>query len=610
LPEKRYVMGNEAIARGGVESAVGVVAGYPGTPATEILTSYLEYPWVKVEWSSNEKVALEIALGASLCNIRSMAVMKHNGTNVVTDFMMHLNFTGVVGGMVLMSGDDPGGLSSQNEEDTRIILRQYAHLPVFDPSSVSEARRMVKDAYDLSEQTQLCFTIRPVLRICHARSIIDYGDITKPGQAVFKDDRSRFIMSAVEVREFEGIKRPQVRHRWLNEKQATLKELMEKSPYNAIETGEGKIGLVGCGIGYAYVKEALQQTDKRFPILKLCTLPLPESKIRSFVEDLDTVIVFEELEPFVEGLLKQFFYDKGIETRVVGRSDFLPSDGEMSTEFVINALKRLGLETHFTANRANDLGLTIPVRTRTQCVGCGYRTLLHALKVVARRHKGIVTGDIGCHDAGSFPPLQLQSTIYCMGSSIPIAQGMAYAGISRPVFSVIGDSTFFHNGIIGLVNAVYHKARVVVILCDNETTAMTGFQPHPGSTVNIKGDKTLAVDVEKIGQALGIPTKIVDPYNIKEVKAALEKAVKDESASLVIARAPCFLMSSKSATNAFRNKMVYVNEDKCTGCLVCINDFGCPSMSVVGKRVRVDQLTCVKCGYCADVCPTGAVEIQ
>jgi indolepyruvate ferredoxin oxidoreductase, alpha subunit len=603
-------MGNEAIARGGVESAVGVVAGYPGTPATEIVTSYLEYPWVKVEWSSNEKVALEIALGASLCNIRSMAVMKHNGTNVVTDFMMHLNFTGVVGGMVLVSGDDPGGLSSQNEEDTRIILRQYAHLPVFDPSSISEAKRMVKDAYGLSEQTQLCFTIRPVLRICHARSIVHYEDTKKPGQAVFKDDRSRFIMSAVEVREFGGIKRPQVRHRWLNEKQAMLKEIMEKSPYNAIEAGEGKIGLVGCGIGYAFVKEALQQTDKRFPILKLCTLPLPESKIRSFVEDLDTVIVFEELEPFVEGLLKQFFYDKGIETRVMGRSDFLPSDGEMSTEFVIDALKRLGLETHFTENRANDLGLTIPVRTRTQCVGCGYRTLLHALKVVARRHNGIVTGDIGCHDAGSFPPLQLQSTIYCMGSSIPIAQGMAYAGVDRPIFSVIGDSTFFHNGMMGLINAIYHKARVVVILCDNETTAMTGFQPHPGSTVNIKGDKTSAIDVEKMGQALGIPTRIVNPYNIKEVRETLEKAVKDESASLVISRAPCFLLNSKSATNAFRNKMVYVNEDKCTGCLVCINDFGCPSMSVVGKRMRIDQLTCVKCGYCADVCPTGAVETQ
>jgi indolepyruvate ferredoxin oxidoreductase alpha subunit len=603
-------MGNEAIARGGVESAVGVVAGYPGTPATEILTSYLEYSWVKVEWSCNEKIALEIALGASLCNIRSMAVMKHNGTNVVTDFMMHLNFTGIVGGMVLVSGDDPGGLSSQNEEDTRIILRQYAHLPVFDPSSVSEAKRMVKDAYDLSEQTQLCFTIRPVLRICHARSIVDYEDTAEPGQALFKDDRSRFIMSAVEVREFEGIKRPQVRHRWLNQKQVMLKEIMERSPYNAIEAGEGKIGLVGCGIGYAYVKEALQQTDKRFPILKLCTLPLPEDKIRSFVEDLDTVVVFEELEPFVEGQLKQFFYDKGIETRVVGRSDFLPGDGELSTEFVINALKRLGLETHFTANRANDSGLTIPVRTRTQCVGCGYRTLLHALKAVARRHRGIVTGDIGCHDAGSFPPLQLQSTIYCMGSSIPIAQGMTYADVGRPVFSVMGDSTFFHNGIIGLINAVYHKARVVVILCDNETTAMTGFQPHPGSAVNIRGDKTSAIDVEKIGQALGIPTRIVNPYNIKEVRETLEKAVKDESASLVISRAPCFLMSSKSKTIAFRHKIVHVNEDKCTGCLVCINDFGCPSMNVIGKRVRVDQLTCVKCGYCAEVCPTGAIEIQ
>ena len=322
-------MGNEAIARGGAESAVGVVAGYPGTPATEIVTSYLEYPWVKVEWSSNEKVALEITLGASLCNVRSMAVMKHNGTNFVADFMMHLNFTGVVGGMVLVSADDPGGLSSQNEEDTRIILRQYAHLPVFDPSSVSEAKRMVKDAYELSEQTQVCFAIRPVLRICHARSVVDYEDVLKPRQAVFRNDRSRFIMSALEVKEFGGIKLPQVRHRWLNQKQAILKEIMEKSTYNTMEAGEGKIGLVGCGIGYAYLKEALQQTGKSLPILKLCTLPLPENKIRSFVEDLDTIVVFEELEPFVEGLLKQFFHEEGIKARVLGRSGFLPSDGEM-----------------------------------------------------------------------------------------------------------------------------------------------------------------------------------------------------------------------------------------------------------------------------------------
>lgn len=608
MTEKRYMMGNEAIAHGGIESGVGVVAGYPGTPVTEIVESYVEYPWVHVEWSANEKVALEIAMGASLCNVRAMAAMKHNGTNVVTDFLMHLNFTGVVGGLVLVSADDPGGLSSQNEEDTRILLREYANLPVFDPSNVVEAKEMIKEAYGLSEKTQLCYVLRPVMRICHMRSMVECQDPIKPRHAEFKDDRARFVMSAVEVKEFDGIKRPQVRHRWLNSKQKELQELMEESRFNSVEPGEGKIGLIGCGIGYSYLREAARYADKCYPILKLCTLPLPEKKVVSFAEGLDTIVVFEETEPYVEGKVKEILYRSKADTKVLGRSSFLRGDGELSTEMVLDAVKTLDPKTRVRTVESPNLGITVPVRTRTQCVGCSYRGLLHALKVISRKYGGIVTGDIGCYDAGSFPPMSLQSTIYCMGSSIPMAMGMSFAGIDRPVFSIIGDSTFYHNGIIGLLNAVHQNAKVVIVLCDNGTTAMTGFQPHPGSREDIRGRNAPAVDVEKLARSLNIPTRIVNPLEVKEVKKELEAAVKDNGVSLVISRSPCYLLSSRRGVKLFEPRTVNVLTERCTGCRLCINDFGCPAITISNKKASVNQSICVGCGLCLEVCPQEAIQ--
>lgn len=304
--EQRFVMGNEAIARGAVEAGVRVVAGYPGTPASEILTSHVAYPDVYVEWSTNETVALELVQGASLCNQRSMAVMKHNGTNIVTDFLMHLNFTGVRGGLVLISADDPGGNSSQNEEDTRILTHTYAHLPVFDPSSPSEAKAMVRTAFELSEKTELCFVLRPVMRVCHSRTLVDFEPIqAMPRPADFVNDRSRYVMSAVVEKSAGGQMRPVVRHRWLNQKQRELESLVEASPFNSIETGTGRIGLVGCGIGYAYCKEAEEIVGHKFPILKLGTLPLPREKVLAFADSVDTLVVFEETEPVVERLLKR-----------------------------------------------------------------------------------------------------------------------------------------------------------------------------------------------------------------------------------------------------------------------------------------------------------------
>jgi len=610
MKEKRYVMGNTAIARGALEAGVRVVAGYPGTPATEIVDECLGVPGVHVEWANNEKVAFELCTGASLCNVRAMPVMKHNGTNYVTDFLMHVNFTGIRAGLVLISADDPGGLSSQNEEDTRILVHQYAHLPIFDPCSPTEAKAMIKEAFDLSEKTELVFCLRPVTRVCHARGIIEFDDLPKDlPPAHYEPDRDRFIMSAVELPQFGGLKRPQIRHRWLNEKQPLLQKIMEESPYNWIEKGEGKIGLVGCGMGYTWTKEAEHFMDTRLPLLKLGTLPLPRKKILDFVKGLDKLIIFEETEPFVENLIKMIFQEEKIGIEVLGRSGFLPSDGELNVQVILDAVQKAAPSVNISRPEAPSLDVHIPIRTRTQCVGCNYRGILNALKQTVRKHKGIVAGDIGCHDAGSFRPLELQSTIYCMGSSIPMASGMVLSGVNRPVFTFIGDSTFYHNGILGLINAANNKINVNVILGENTVTAMTGFQPHPGTGVTLAGEKTNPVNVPKLAESMGVSYRVVNPYDIKQCREALEAAVKEEGPSLIVSSMPCYLLSTRQGKKVFEPREVKVNADRCNGCMICINDFGCPAISIdkAAKKISIDPMICVGCGLCVDVCQRGAI---
>lgn len=611
MNEKRYVMGDTAIARGAIEAGVLVVAGYPGTPATEIVEDCLGYPGVHVEWANNEKVAFELCTGASLCHVRAMPVMKHNGTNFVTDFLMHVNFTGIRGGLVLISADDPGGLSSQNEEDTRILVHQYAHLPIFDPSSPQEAKAMVKEAFDLSEKTELVFCLRPVTRVCHARGIVEFEELPKDlPPAHYQPDRERFIMSAVEMPKFGGVKRPQIRHRWLNEKQALLQEIMEESPYNWMEKVEGKIGLVGCGMGYTLIKEAEQFLSKKLPLLKLGTLPLPRGKLREFVKGLEKVVIFEETEPFVEGLFKKIFHEEKIEVEVLGRSGFVPADGELNLQVVLEAIQKADPFVKVSQPEVPPLNVHIPIRTRTQCVGCNYRGILNALKQVVRKYKGIVAGDIGCHDAGSFRPMELQSTIYCMGSSVPMASGMVLAGLNRPVFAFIGDSTFYHNGLLGLINAATQKVNVNVILGENTVTAMTGFQPHPGTGTTISGEKTIQVNVPKLAEALDISYRVVNPYNIQECRQALEAAVKEEGPSLIVSSMPCYLLSTRRGKKVFEPREVRVDLERCNGCMICINDFGCPAISLnkKEKKVSIDPMICVGCALCVDVCKRGAIS--
>lgn len=611
MGEKKFVMGNTAIARGALEAGVRVVAGYPGTPATEIVEECVGIPGVHVEWANNEKVAFELCTGASLCHVRAMPVMKHNGTNFVTDFLMHVNFTGIRGGLVLISADDPGGLSSQNEEDTRILVHQYAHLPIFDPSSPKEAKAMVKTAFDLSEKTELVFCLRPVTRVCHARGIIEFEDLPKELPAPhYEPDRERFIMSAVELPQFGGLKRPQIRHRWLNEKQTLLKQIMEESPFNWIEEGEGKVGLIGCGMGYTWIKEAEQFVEDKLPLLKIGTLPLPRRKLLDFIRGLDRIVVFEETEPFVEYLCKAIFQEEKIDIEVLGRSGFLPADGELNLLAVLEGIKKAVPTLKVNIPETPPLDIHIPIRTRTQCVGCNYRGILNALKQTVRKYKGIVAGDIGCHDAGSFRPMELQSTIYCMGSSVPMASGMVLAGMNRPVFAFIGDSTFYHNGILGLMNAASNKINVNVILGENTVTAMTGFQPHPGTGVTLSGEKTSPVNVPKLAESMDISYRVVNPYDIKQCREALEAAVKEEGPSLIVSSMPCYLLSTRRGQKVFEPREVQVNEERCNGCMICINDFGCPAISYHKdkKKVSIDKMICVGCGLCVDVCKRGAIS--
>lgn len=603
--QRKFMLGNEAIARAAAESGVKVVAGYPGTPATEIVDNCGTYPGIYAEWSANEKHAFEVAAAASLTNQRSMAVMKHNGTNAAADFLMHVNFTGIKAGLVLISADDPGGLSSQCEEDTRILIHNYAHLPMLDPSSVQEAYEMTKVGYEMSEKFELVFALRPVMRINHAGSMVNYGELsTLERKPEFVIDRSRFVMSAVVEKELGGELRPKMRHRWLNEKQAGLKAYAEESPFNHIEKAEGEVGFIGCGIGYAFLKEAEQIYGKKLPVMKLGTLPIPEQKVLSFVTGLTKVVVFEEIEPVVERLIKQLCFEHKIVLEVLGREDFLPKEGELSANLVLTAVESALAGKAYPAEEAKEY---IPARTRTQCSGCSHRGLLYAMKNVVRKNGGVVTGDIGCHDAGTFEPMKLQATIYCMGSSIPMAYGIKKAGFDKPVYALIGDSTFFHNGLTGLASAIYNGADVTVIIAANSTTAMTGFQPHPGSGYNLSGANG-AIEPGAVAAAMGAKVYRCNPYKVEETEAVINEATAQSGVKVVIAEGLCYLKYGRQGKISYTKHETKVDAEICNGCSVCVRTFGCPSITIQEGKAVIDTSSCNGCGVCLSVCKRGAIK--
>ncbi|HPR41160.1 MAG TPA: indolepyruvate ferredoxin oxidoreductase subunit alpha [Candidatus Methanofastidiosa archaeon] len=593
---KQLMMGNEAIGRAAIEAGVSVVAAYPGTPSSEIpsyVARHAKEHGIFMEYSTNEKVALEVCIGTSWSGLRAMTTMKHVGLNVASDALMTLTYAGVEGGLVIVSADDPYCHSSQNEQDNR-YYSLLANLPTLEPSSPQEAYEMTKDAFDLSEELGLPIMLRPTTRTCHCRADVETGDVREKNEGPdFKRDVTHRVTIPAHARKL---------HPELLEKIERTREVFEKSGYNSVE-GSGNWGIVGSGISYAYVKEALGKLGGEISLFKLGTLhPLPKKILLDFISDKERVLVVEEMEPILEDQLKTLAFDNGVEVEIVGK-DYIPRVGELNTSIVTDGISRaFGLRTE--AKEEGELGLDLPPRPPMLCPGCPHRAAFYCIKKTSK--DWIKPSDIGCYTLGMMPPLNAVDSTFCMGSSIGISCGFAAAG-NKEIIATIGDSTFFHTGLPPMVDAVYNRHNITVVILDNRTTAMTGHQPNPGSGLNATMDPAPMIDLVKLCKALGTFTQEVDPFDLEATEKAIIKANEHEGPAVIVSKRPCVLIEkTKRGETGYR-----VDKEKCKGCKICINQLGCPAMlfNADEKKAEIDDLLCANCGVCAQVCPYDAIEM-
>lgn len=573
---KRLMIGNQAIARGAYEAGVTVATAYPGTPSTEIVDSFSKFEGVYAEWSPNEKVALEVAFGASLGGARTLVAMKHVGVNVAADPLYTLSYTGVNGGLVLVSADDPGMHSSQNEQDNR-GYGKFAKMLVIEPSDSQEALDFTREAFNLSEQFDTPVMLRVTTRLCHSQSLVQEGEKTDRPLKEYKKNEAKYVM-------LPGFAR--LRHVEVEKRMASLREYVENSPLNRIEWGDRTKGIITSGVSYQYVREVMPEVS----VLKLGTVnPLPENLIREFAAQVEKLYVIEELEPVIEDQLKAW----GIE--VIGKS-ILPRTGEYSLEL----LEEILLDT--TPPLGYQLEESIPARPPLLCPGCPHRGVFHVLK----RKRLTVAGDIGCYTLGALKPLGAMDSTLCMGASIGTALGMEKARgpeTSRKTVAVIGDSTFVHSGITPLIDTVYNQGNTTVMILDNGTTAMTGHQDHPATGKTITKTETPRLDLEALVKAIGINrVRKVDPLKIGELEKALDEELAYEGPSVILATRPCALIDKSVKTP------MYIDEDKCKSCKICIK-LGCTGVYWVEeeKKARINPDLCQGCGLCAEVCKFDAV---
>ena len=580
---KELLSGNEAIARGAFESGVTVAAAYPGTPSTEILENFARYPGIYAEWAPNEKVAMEVGIGASLAGVRALVTMKHVGVNVAADPLFTFAYTGVNGGFVIVSADDPGMHSSQNEQDNRHYAR-FAKIPLLEPSDSQEAKDMVGLALELSEQFDTPVMLRTTTRVAHSQSFVEIKEPRPRTVRKYTKEVKKYLMVPAYAR---------MRRVVLEDRLAGLKEYSEKSPVNYIEWRDKSVGVITSGISYQYVREAIPEAS----VLKLgMTHPLPENLIRKFAGEVKRIIIVEELEPYIEEQVKAM----GIE---VPGKNIVPNTGELNTGILAKKLAEAGvLKKNGRDSQAQTSTLDTPVvpnRPPVMCPGCPHRGIFYTL----RRLKLTVTGDIGCYTLSGLPPLEAMDSCICMGASIGVAHGAGKADpeMGRRTVAVIGDSTFLHSGITGLLNVVYNKGSGTVIILDNRTTAMTGHQHHPGTGKTLMGEQAPAVDLEALVRALGVKrVRVVDPLELAETGRAVQEEVAAAEPSVIICRRPCVLLTKTAA------QPVSVQEAKCTGCRTCIR-LGCPAISVKERLASVDPITCTGCGLCIQVCREGAL---
>jgi indolepyruvate ferredoxin oxidoreductase, alpha subunit len=582
---KRYLLGNEAIAHAAIEASADFASGYPGTPSSEvidILRVQEERP-LYVEWSVNEKVAFENALAAAWCGLRSLVTMKHVGMNVAADPLMTSAYTGVNGGFVILCADDPFAHSSQNEQDTRIYAG-FAHLPCLDPATVQEAHDMVIDAFALSEELGLPVIFRPTTRVCHSRSDVDIGPAStaEARKGDFPRDPRRFVL-------IPGHARPL--HKALNEKQPGVVRTIAGRNYNRF-VKRGERAVISGGIAVTYVEELLPET---ISLGRIGAYPVDREALRDFVSGHREILVIEEGEPVIEELVRQEAGGVPVSGKLDG---IVPSEGELSTAAVASILGAKGFIPK-PAGTPPAPAQNVPVRPPIMCAGCMHRPTFYAMKKVWR--DAVYPSDIGCYTLGL--QLGVVDTTICMGSAPSLGSGISHAGEKRDVVATIGDSTFLHSGIPGLLNAVYNGAAMTLIILDNRTTGMTGHQPNPCSGSTAMGVVKAPVSLEAICRACGVSfVETVSPYDLPSTIEVMKAAKAQTGVKVVIARQPCVITARRAGV---RRTAYAVDQDACTVCGTCIR-FGCPAIEMAGERASINEL-CSGCGVCAQVCPSGAI---
>jgi len=573
---KQLILGNEAVARGLYEAGCMFVSSYPGTPSTEITEAVAKYPEVYAEWAPNEKVAMEAAFGASLAGRRSFCGMKHVGLNVAADPLFTISYTGVNAGMVIGVADDAGMHSSQNEQDSRHYA-MAAKIPMLEPSDSAEALAYAKLAYELSEQFDTPVLLKMCTRVSHSQSVVETGERTEVIKE-YKKDIPKYVMMPGNAKK---------RHPVVEARTKALIAYAETADINRVEAGESNTyGFITSSTSYQYIKEVM---GEKYPVMKLGMIwPMPEQKIKDFAASVETLVIVEELDGFIEAHCRNLGID------CIGKEKFSCID-ELSQNKVAATLGET-FENGVALNEA------IPPRPPVMCAGCPHRGLFYTLK----KNKLTVLGDIGCYTLGAVAPLAAVDSVICMGASVSGLHGFSKSqngAADNKTVAVIGDSTFMHSGITGLVNMAYNESNATVIIVDNSITGMTGHQQNPTTGFNLKGDPCAKIDLETLCKAVGIKrVRVIDPYNLAECDAVIKEELAADEPSVIISRRPCALLKYVK-----HKAPLSVDENKCVGCKSCMK-IGCPAISIVDGKARVDNTLCVGCGVCEQLCKFDALQ--
>ncbi len=573
---KQLILGNEAVARGLYEAGCSFVSSYPGTPSTEITEAVAKYPEVYAEWAPNEKVALEAAFGASLAGRRAFCGMKHVGLNVAADPLFTISYTGVNAGLVIGVADDAGMHSSQNEQDSRHYARS-AKIPMLEPSDSAEALEFAKLAYELSEQFDTPVLLKMCTRVSHSQSVVETGERTEHIKK-YEKNIPKYVMMPGNAKK---------RHPVVEARTRALIEYAETAGINRVEPGKDhKMGIITSSTSYQYVKEVVGDA---YPVMKLGMIwPLPEEKIKDFAASVSLLVIVEELDSFIED------HCRNLGLACVGKANFSCID-ELSQNKVAAQLAK-AVEPGVMLNDA------IPPRPPVMCAGCPHRGLFYTLK----KNKITVLGDIGCYTLGAVAPLAAVDSVICMGASVSGLHGFSKSrngAMDGKTVAVIGDSTFMHSGITGLVNIAYNESNATVIIVDNSITGMTGHQQNPTTGFNLKGDPCAKIDLETLCHAVGIKrVRVIDPYNLKQCDEVIKEELAANEPSVIISRRPCALLKYVK-----HNAPLTADADKCIGCKACMK-IGCPAISMEGGKARIDPTLCVGCGVCEQLCRVGALK--